>query len=207
MGRIAPRKNKQSRFSGSIFDVFKKEPRHNLRPNDEDEGDITSETGLRARLTQCWHLPDRFDWLAPLPAVHRRWLCVALLVVIVAFIWPSAPETPAVSQSASDSRTAALQAELVDNSADSQPDGNWRQYQISEGQTLAQLFRQHGLPVADVFAMAQVEGGSKPLSNLQAGQQVRVMQNERGLVTALEIETSTGKVRFDRQSDGSYQVR
>ncbi|STL28319.1 cell envelope opacity-associated protein [Escherichia coli] len=35
---------------------------------------------------------------------------------------------------------------------------------------MAQLFRDHGLPATDVYAMAQVEGAGKPLSNLQNGQ-------------------------------------
>ncbi|NOK93952.1 LysM-like peptidoglycan-binding domain-containing protein, partial [Escherichia coli] len=34
----------------------------------------------------------------------------------------------------------------------------WRTYRIESGKTLAQLFRDHGLPATDVYAMAQVEG-------------------------------------------------
>ncbi len=43
----------------------------------------------------------------------------------------------------------------------------WRTYRIESGKTLAQLFRDHGLPATDVYAMAQVEGAGKPLSTLQ----------------------------------------
>jgi len=78
-------------------------------------------------------------------------------------------------------------------------------FRIAEGQTLAQLFRQHDLPVADVFAMAQAEGDDKPLSNLHAGQQVSIAQNAQGIVVELDIETATNsRIRFLRQSDGSY---
>ncbi|WP_277602563.1 LysM-like peptidoglycan-binding domain-containing protein, partial [Citrobacter freundii] len=38
---------------------------------------------------------------------------------------------------------------------------------------LAQVFRDHNLPPTDVYAMAQVEGAGKPLSNLKDGQMVQ----------------------------------
>jgi hypothetical protein len=97
----------------------------------------------------------------------------------------------------------------VDKTPNVQPptaeNGQLHHYRIVEGQTLAQLFRQHNLPVGDVFAMAQSEGEDKPLSNLQAGQQVDIQQNAQGMVTSLDIETGTNsRVRFVRQADGSY---
>ena len=36
--------------------------------------------------------------------------------------------------------------------------------------------------------MAQVEGDSKPLSNLQTGQMVQIRQNANGVVTGLTID-------------------
>ena len=59
----------------------------------------------------------------------------------------------------------------------------WRTYRIESGKTLAQLFRDHGLPATDVYAMAQVEGAGKPLSTLQSGQTVQIRQNANGVVT------------------------
>ena len=81
----------------------------------------------------------------------------------------------------------------------------WRTYRIEAGKTLAQLFRDHGLPATDVYAMAQVEGAGKPLSTLQSGQTVQIRQNANGVVTGLTIDTGNGQqVLFTRQSNGSF---
>lgn len=81
----------------------------------------------------------------------------------------------------------------------------WRTYRIESGKTLAQLFRDHGLPATDVYAMAQVEGAGKPLSTLQSGQTVQIRQNASGVVTGLTIDTGNGQqVLFTRQSNGSF---
>jgi cell envelope opacity-associated protein A len=81
----------------------------------------------------------------------------------------------------------------------------WRTYRIESGKTLAQLFRDHGLPATDVYAMAQVEGAGKPLSSLQTGQTIQVRQNANGVVTGLAIDIDGGQqVLFTRQSNGSF---
>ena len=81
----------------------------------------------------------------------------------------------------------------------------WRSYRVEPGKTLAQLFRDHSLPPTDVYAMAQVEGAGKPLSNLQNGQMVQIRQNASGVVTGLTIDTGNGQqVLFTRQNDGSF---
>lgn len=81
----------------------------------------------------------------------------------------------------------------------------WRTYRIESGKTTAQLFRDHGLPATDVYAMAQVEGAGKPLSTLQSGQTVQIRQNANGVVTGLTIDTGNGQqVLFTRQSNGSF---
>ncbi|ENA0610537.1 OapA family protein [Enterobacter bugandensis] len=89
-----------------------------------------------------------------------------------------------------------------------QPTGieqQWRAYRVEPGKTLAQLFRDHNLPATDVYAMAQVEGAGKPLSNLQNGQMVQIRQNASGVVTGLTIDTGNGQqVLFTRQPDGSF---
>ena len=89
-----------------------------------------------------------------------------------------------------------------------QPTGieqQWRSYRVEPGKTLAQLFRDHNLPATDVYAMAQVEGAGKPLSNLQNGQMVQIRQNASGVVTGLTIDTGNGQqVLFTRQTDGSF---
>lgn len=89
-----------------------------------------------------------------------------------------------------------------------QPTGieqQWRSYRVESGKTLAQLFRDHNLPPTDVYAMAQVEGAGKPLSNLQNGQMVQIRQNASGVVTGLTIDAGNGQqVLFTRQTDGSF---
>lgn len=83
--------------------------------------------------------------------------------------------------------------------------GKWQNYQIQKGKTLAQLFRDNNLQANDAFAMARVEGGDKPLSNLQQGQKIRLQANNQGEVELLEITTPEGKhISFARLSDGGY---
>lgn len=83
--------------------------------------------------------------------------------------------------------------------------GKWQNYQIQKGKTLAQLFRDNNLQANDAFAMARVEGGDKPLSNLQQGQKIRLQANSQGEVELLEITTPEGKhISFARLSDGGY---
>lgn len=81
----------------------------------------------------------------------------------------------------------------------------WRTYRVDSGKTLAQVFRDHNLPPTDVYAMAQVEGAGKPLSNLKNGQMIQIRQNANGVVTGLTIDTDNGQqVLFTRQSNGSF---
>lgn len=88
---------------------------------------------------------------------------------------------------------------------DSGIDQQWRTYRVDSGKTLAQVFRDHNLPPTDVYAMAQVEGAGKPLSNLKNGQMIQIRQNANGVVTGLTIDTGNGKqVLFTRQPNGSF---
>lgn len=101
------------------------------------------------------------------------------------------------------------QPQAVTQSPVPEPDNDiqqqWRSYRVESGQTMAQLFRDHNLPPADVYSMAQVEGNNKPLSNLQTGQMVQVRQNANGVVTGLTIDIGNDQqVLFMRQPDGSF---
>ncbi|MEJ3963838.1 OapA family protein [Citrobacter braakii] len=88
---------------------------------------------------------------------------------------------------------------------DSGIEQQWRSYRVDSGKTLAQVFRDHNLPPTDVYAMAQVEGAGKPLSNLKDGQMVQIRQNANGVVTGLTIDTGNGQqVLFTRQPNGSF---
>lgn len=174
---------------------------------------MASDTPSRvpAALLRVWHLLDDVRWMDPLPAFHRRGIVIALLVLLLAFLWPaSTPQYPVERPADTGSKEVPLQAEIYNNSTPSasapktDSQGTWRSYTVASGQTLAQLFRDNNLPVNDVFAMARVEGEGQPLSALQNGQQVKIRQNAEGVVTGLTVEGSNGPVLFTRQPDGSF---
>lgn len=114
---------------------------------------------------------------------------------------PVAPEPIQEGQPEEQPQTTQTQPFQPDSGIDNQ----WRSYRVEPGKTMAQLFRDHGLPATDVYAMAQVEGAGKPLSNLQNGQMVKIRQNASGVVTGLTIDTGNNQqVLFTRQPDGSF---
>lgn len=159
------------------------------------------------------HWPERLHWMDPLSLFHRWGIFAGLALLIAGFLLPGEtqqfPEEHAINPSSS----TVMQAQL-DNAQDDtlaspppssdDPQGQWHRYHIAAGQTLAQLFRDNNLPVGDVFAMADVEGQDKPLSNLQTGQEVRLRINDRGTVTGLTLTTKKGQVLFIRQQDGTF---
>ncbi|TCL06372.1 hypothetical protein EZJ58_4623 [Sodalis ligni] len=210
MGRIAPGKNKNPAFSvPGLSEIKWKWPRR-PRPDDNPKAGRPMLTPLK----KLWYLPEQFKWMRPLPLFHRRAILICAAIILLAILWPYSPSDnappPPVAANQTGQQGGVMQAEIVNNApspaAPATPaNGQLQRYRIAEGQTLAQLFREHNLPVADVFAMAQAEGDDKPLSSLHAGQQVDIHVNSQGVVTSLEIETGpTASVRFVRQSDGSY---
>ena len=158
-------------------------------------------------LGRIWHFPEKCVWMSPLPVQHRRGIMLALLVILIAVLWP----TSGPQHVNDNGRTGhldneiPLQAELVaPNTAETSQNQQWHIYSVADGQTLAQLFRDHNLPVNDLFAMAQVEGDGKPLSTVHAGQQVKIRQNSAGEVTGLALTTSAGELLFTRQANGAF---
>ncbi|CNF88690.1 LysM-like peptidoglycan-binding domain-containing protein [Yersinia similis] len=196
-------------------------PEQRVDPNNVTEPALTSTQrkgvqSIKGLWLKIWHLPDSFQWMEPLPFFHRRWVIIATAVLLLALLWPASRDNTNLSFPVSVPATSVpLQAQLQDNNDAPVPpkvstpettQGNWQSYQVQTGKTLAQLFRDNNLPVNDVFAMAQVEGSDKPLSNLKAGQEVKIMLDAQGVVTALAIETSEStEVLFSRQNDGSYR--
>ena len=77
-----------------------------------------SHPGIRSRLTSIWHLPDRISWMSPLPPAHRRGIILALLVMLVAFLWPepSPHDTAPRPTNTVGSKEVPLQAEIYNNS-------------------------------------------------------------------------------------------
>lgn len=116
---------------------------------------------------------------------------------------PVAPEP--IQEGEPDAQAQQSQPQTQPFQQDSGIDQQWRSYRVDSGKTLAQVFRDHNLPPTDVYAMAQVEGAGKPLSNLKDGQMVQIRQNASGVVTGLTIDTGNGQqVLFTRQSNGSF---
>lgn len=223
MGHIARRRRKSPLLSVSVK-VQRIAKSSLFARGSRREDDTMTKTSPSERVPKfirdLWHLPDSVRWMDPLPSFHRRGIILAVLVVLLAFLWPSSqqPPRPIVTER-SISTDVPMQAELNDDAVDNQAtpapatppvttpndsQGTWRNYTIASGQTLAQLFRDNSLPVGDVFAMAQVEGNDKPLSNLQTGQTVRIRQNAQGVINGLTVDTDDGQILFTRQPDGSF---
>jgi cell envelope opacity-associated protein A len=214
MGRISPRRRKTIRIYQPLLRAWLNVSQR-LKPGAAPEAaDPESEQppengkgqGLKALLLKIWHLPDGFGWMEPLPHFHRRWTLIFGAILLLALLWPYSPDKQGfpVTQQANN---VPLQADGQQQSpAEAEPTGNWQRYQIQPGQTLAQLFRDNNLPVNEVFAMAQVEGNDKPLSNMKAGQEVRIERDANGVIGALSVTTvDNSQALFRRQADGSYR--
>jgi Opacity-associated protein A N-terminal motif. len=79
---------------------------------------MASDTPSRvpAVLLRVWHLLDNVRWMDPLPAFHRRGIVIALLVLLLAFLWPSStPQYPIERPADNSSKEVPLQAEIYDN--------------------------------------------------------------------------------------------
>lgn len=231
MGKYAPRRRKASRIYQPMLRSWisiMQRPLQKRAPETENPQDDVADTVTEGRpvlkpkspslFDRIWHLSDGFHWMEPLPLFHRRWIILSVIVVLIALLWPYSPENtyapsdqptsiPMQADLRNDQgRTTQRQQDDASQPSVQQNQGSWKSYQIQPGQTLAQLFRDNNLMVNDVFAMAQVEGNDKPLSNLHAGQQVRIQVNAQGTVTALQVTNDqNSSVSFTRQADGSYQ--
>lgn len=214
MGQIGRRRRKsQPRFSLSWKNGMDRLllMARNVRHKEDTMPDASTRSSMPAWLSRLWHFPDGLRWMDPLPACHRRGIIAAVLLMLLAFLWPAPTPQRTVTplQSGSAGTEVPLQATIADDltaprEPQSDAQGQWRSYTIASGQTLAQLFRDNNLPVNDVFAMAQVEGSDKPLSSLNSGQRVRIRFNTAGVVTGLTLESAGKDILFTRQADGTF---
>lgn len=188
-----------------------------------------------------------------LPKFHLYTIAaIALIVIIVLFLWPSAPKPPVISPPQNIGLTPPVQDDplgdlmaqrrLADtqNTTDNtlppvaliqdqapQPTAEQPQpttettpvvttaqdpspvaqrFTVKKGQTIAQVFRNNGLPVDDLFRMTAVEGAQKPLNQVEAGDKIRVIRGKDKTITELKIDKTSGQsVTFTRQRDGSYR--
>lgn len=194
-----------------------------------------------------------------LPKFHLYTIAaIALIVIIVLFLWPSAPRPPVTSPPQTIGQTPPVQddplgdlmaqrqltdtqnttentlpqddnlppvaqtqdptplppAELPPVITETAPVVTTAQdaplvaqrFTVKKGQTIAQAFRNNGLPVDDLFRMTAVEGPQKPLNQVEAGDKIRVIRGKDKAITELTIDKTSGQsVTFKRQKDGSYR--
>ncbi|WP_232461558.1 LysM-like peptidoglycan-binding domain-containing protein [Tatumella citrea] len=215
MGQFARRQHPtiRSRVADAIQAAKPGSLRHLFTPPEETSMRKQENTaGQPSLFSSVGHWPEKLRWMDPLPLTHRWGIFAGVILVVIGILLPGQSQQFPVQRPVN-SNSTVMQAQL-DNSGDTSssipvpssddPQGQWHNYQIADGQTLAQLFRDNNLPVSDVFAMANVEGADKPLSNLQTGQQIRLRINARGTVTGLTLNGSNGPVLFVRQGNGSF---
>jgi hypothetical protein len=222
MGRIAPRRRKTTPVYQTLLrnwlnlsqrmkpGTVSKIPETPEEPAVQPTAPNGKGLQIKALWLKVWHLPDSFHWMEPLPHFHRRWVIVFGTILLLSLLWPYSDDSarPPFTVTTQEN-DIPLQAELMGRNAPQtaaqHASSHWQRYQIQAGQTLAQLFRDNSMPVNDVFAMAQVEGSDKPLSNLKAGQEVRIERSANGVIIALSVTVAdNSEALFRRQADGSY---
>ena len=91
--------------------------------------------------------------------------------------------------------------------ATQQPAGaanQWYSYKVPAGDTLANIFRNKGLPLGDLYAIAKVEGAGKPISRIQAGQTLRYRQNSHGEINGLQILGNGVSASYTVNANGRF---
>ncbi|MGR5066328.1 LysM-like peptidoglycan-binding domain-containing protein [Photobacterium sp. DNB22_13_2] len=118
------------------------------------------------------------------------------------------PLDPVESQPVASKPETKLPEKTVKAALSQSESADWQRYQVKSGETLANIFRQHNLPLNDLYAVAAIEGDDKPLSRIKAGQWLRYRQTAQGGLDALQIERRNSEpVLFFRRSDGSFVRR
>ncbi len=158
--------------------------------------------GIKQTAVDKWQL---------LPKLHQRALMVMVPLLLVLLVVPipdaqtqDQPAPVANSQRVEiDINTRSL-SEQKSEEQDSLASKVWREYEVKSGDTLAQVFRSNGLPMADLNALVKVEGSDKPLSQIKKGQLVRYKLAENGQLDILQLEKRNQSVMFFRLSDGGF---
>ncbi|WP_333004904.1 LysM-like peptidoglycan-binding domain-containing protein [Vibrio coralliilyticus] len=148
---------------------------------------------------------------AHLPKLHQRALMVLVPVVLLLLVIPT--PNPTVEQPSSP-QTAKQRVQVNINTTglseqpsqlqESLKSEVWQEYTVKRGDTLAQVFRNNNLAMADLNALVRVEGSDKPLSYIKAGQLVRFKLADDGSLDILQLEKSAKSVMFFRLSDGGF---
>jgi cell envelope opacity-associated protein A len=144
-----------------------------------------------------------------LPVFHRKAVTIlvplTLLLMVIPFpefksnvVEPSEPirveleiDTKGLSEQSSNSKVTTRNAQ-------------WQEYTVKSGDTLTQVFRSNDLNIADLNALAAIEGVDKPLSRIKTGQIIRYKLNEQDELDILQVERGDESVMFFRLSDGGF---
>lgn len=161
----------------------------------------------RQRLSACWQR---------LPKLHQRALMVLVPVVLILMLVPvpePKPQTEPESQrielnintTGLSEQSGQTASDAARQDAPKRTSGEiWKEYTVKKGDTLAQVFRNIGLPMTDLNALVQVEGSDKPLSQIKVGQLIRFKLEADGQLDILQLEKSSGAVMFFRLSSGGF---
>jgi cell envelope opacity-associated protein A len=190
--------------------------------SDRQNDELSSQNNLKPGLLQSfWHLPDNFHWMSPLPSFHRRWLMVLTLFILILLLLPS----PKKTLQEAGNREIPMQAALVidgyqsfenltsspvkiingEPQTENDEQGTWKMLQVQQGQSFTQLLRENNYPIEDAVALAKAEGDDKPLSNIKAGQQIKLKLDDKNRIVAVDIEMpGQQQAFFIRQPDGKF---
>ncbi|MGY0616521.1 LysM-like peptidoglycan-binding domain-containing protein [Vibrio sp. FJH11] len=147
-----------------------------------------------------------------LPKFHQRALMVLVPLFVLLFIIPMPKKTEELveqSQPVDHQRVSIdLNAQSLSQQRTSQNSGpkseNWKEYQVKNGDTLAQVFRNNQLSMADLSSLVKIEGSDKPLSHIKQGQLIRFKFSGDGQLDMLQLDKGDHSVMFFRLSDGSF---
>ncbi|MGO1296940.1 MAG: LysM-like peptidoglycan-binding domain-containing protein [Vibrio sp.] len=146
------------------------------------------------------------EWQA-MPSKHRLWLKILTPIVIVVALVPLPKKTPQTEQAQSINvyvNNVGLSRQVGDDNRAPQAPKVWHQYTVKQGDTLAAVFRENDLSLADLHALVEVEGADKPLSRIQRGQIIRYKLTDKQQLDILQVEKSGQSVMFFRMADGSF---
>lgn len=154
----------------------------------------------REKLTAIWQ---------QLPKLHQRVLMVLVPLVILLALIPfpeqqMTEDAPLEQRIVIDINTQGMSEQNTESPIGNEQSDAWKEYTVQRGDTLAQVFRNNGLPMADLNALVKVEGSDKPLSYIKQGQLVRFKLKPDGELDILQLEKSDKSVMFFRIADGTF---
>ncbi len=156
-----------------------------------------------------------------LPSFHRRALMVAVPITLIAVLIPlpkkiSTAESnstepnqrvavPINTRGLSEQTASATSVKQEPITAEQvQQRQEWVEYEVKSGDTLANVFRNNGLSMTELNALARIEGVDKPLSRIRQGQLVRFKRDDDGRLDILQLENGNDSIMFFRLSDGGF---